>query len=319
MRVMFLGTDRIGEMCLRAVADSAHEIVLVITQPDRPSGRGMKIAPGVVRVASGELGMPVIQPESIKDSTVREKLEILKPDILAVVSYGEYIPSSIYEAPPHRAINVHPSLLPRWRGASPTRYALLAGDTVTGVTIQYLHKKLDAGDILLQETVKIEPDDDHGSLCEKLYPLGARMLVEALDGLERSGITAVPQDEAMVTRAPKIGKSDLNIDWSVSAVEIRNRIRAFSPEPGSRTSFREANCKLFGTSSNIRPSGEGHEAGTIVALSKEGPCVACGDGVLTLTKLQPAGKKAMDGGAFVNGYRPGIGERFTMVEEARDA
>jgi len=288
-------------------------------KPDKPSGRGRKITPGAVRLSAEKSGLPLLQPDSIKNPAIRDKIAEIEPDILTVVSYGEYIPSSIYNSPSYKAINVHPSLLPRWRGASPSRYALLAGDIVTGVTIQYVHRKLDAGDILLQEKIPIDPDDDHGTLCEKLYPLGARLIVDALDGLEKGAINPVRQDESMVTQAPKITKNDLIIDWSCPAIEIRNRIRAFSPEPGCRTLYRNDNCKLLAASAEIHRLEVASDPGTIVGISKSGLDVACGDAVLTLTRLQPAGKNAMDGISFINGYRPQVGERFVAIAESDDS
>ncbi len=318
MKVAFIGTDEIADVALRAVSESRHEIVLVITQPDRPRGRGRKIAPGIVKVTAEELGFPVMQPESIREARVKERLEETAPDILTVVSYGEYIPRSIYEAPPYRAINVHPSLLPRWRGAAPVRYALLAGDEVTGVTIQYIHKRMDAGDILLQEKVPIEPGDDHGSLSGKLHPIGARLLVTALDGLESSVISPVPQDPDNVTRAPKITKEDPWIDWTEPARQIRNRIRAFSPDIGARAKFRDKDCKILGVHPEISQLIESTEPGAIVEPTKEGPRVACSDGILTITRLQPAGKKALDGRSFVNGYRPEIGECFEGIRRGTE-
>lgn len=318
MRVAFLGTDRLGELALRAIYASNHEVVLVITQPDRPSGRGRKIKPGVVKLAAGELGIPLMQPEKVKEPVVQERLTELSPDILTVVSYGEYIPSRIYSAPPYKAINVHPSLLPRWRGAAPIRYALLAGDKVTGVTVQYLHKKMDAGDIILQKQVPIEPDDDHGSLCERLYPLGAEMLVSALNSLEIGAVTPVLQDENNVTQAPKIQKSDLWINWSRPSQEIRNRIRALSPAPGAKAFFRGENCKILKAVLEEEAVGESVEPGTIIDVRKKGPVVAGSECSLILTMLQPAGKKPQDGSSFVNGYHPETGEKFSGMPEEAD-
>ncbi len=319
MRVAFLGTDRLGELALRAVDASNHEVVLVITQPDRPSGRGRKIKPGVVMLASEELGIPLMQPEKVKELVVQERLTELSPDILTVVSYGEYIPSRIYEAPTYRAINVHPSLLPRWRGAAPVRYALFAGDKETGVTVQYLHKKMDAGDIILQESVPIEPDDDHGSLCDRLYPLGAEMLVWALNSLEIGAVTPVPQDENNVTQAPKIQKSDLWIIWNRPSREIGNCIRALSPAPGAKALFRGENCKILKAVLEEESVDESVEPGTIIDVRKNGPVVAGSDFSLILTMLQPPGKKPLDGKSFVNGYHPETGEKFSGMPEEVDS
>jgi methionyl-tRNA formyltransferase len=310
MRVVFIGTDDIGEIALRRLAESHHEIALVISQPDRPKGRGRKIEPGLVAAAANELGIPLIQPVSIKDEDARQRLTEASPDIIAVVSYGEYIPRKIFEAPKYGSINVHPSLLPRWRGASPVRYTLLAGDTVAGVTIQYLHKKMDAGDILLQEEIPVEPDDNHGSLCKKLYPLGAELLVRALDGLEDGTLTARPQDESKVTKAPKIEKNDLWLDWTKAADEVRNRIRAFAPTPGARTLFRNKDYKILAASKDLVEIDAQYEPGQVASITDEGPAVMCADKALVLTSLQPSGKKPISGRDFINGYRVETGETF---------
>ncbi len=311
MRVVFLGTDDIGEIALRALEESSHQVMLVVTRPDRPKGRGRKLVPGLVRLAAEELGIPLIQPESIKDEAARDAINDAKPDIIAVVSYGEFIPSSISETPPYGSINVHPSLLPRWRGAAPVRYALLEGDEITGVSVQYVHKRMDAGDILLQEKIPIEPDDDHGSLCEKLYPLGARLLVRAIDGLEADDIEPVAQDESQVTKAPKIEKDDLWLDWSRHAIEVRNRIRAFSPDPGARTMFRDDHYKVMAADKDTRSTEAQAEPGTVVELIDNGPVVVCGNGALLITSIQPPSKKPVSGRDFINGYRIEVGEKFT--------
>ena len=316
MRVVFIGTEDIGEIALKGLAESRHEIVLVVSQPDRPKGRGRKIEPGPVAVAANELSLPLSQPESIRDEVARQKLMEASPDIIAVVSYGEYIPSDIFQAPKLGSINLHPSLLPRWRGASPVRYTLLAGDEEAGVTIQYLHKKMDAGDVLLQEKITIEHDDDHGSLCNKLYPLGADLLVRALDGLEDGTITPVPQDESKVTKAPKIEKADLWLDWTKPADEVRNRIRAFSPTPGTRTLFREKDIKILAASKDILKSLVKFNPGQVESLSDEGPAVMCADKALVITSLQPSGKKPINGKDFINGYRIETGEIFGKRSDA---
>jgi methionyl-tRNA formyltransferase len=190
------------------------------------------------------------------------------------------------------------------------QYTLLAGDEETGVTIQYLHRKMDAGDILLREKIPVEPDDDHGSLCSKLYPLGAELLVRALDGLEGSTITPAPQDESKVTKAPKIEKVDLWLDWTKSAKEVRNRIRAFSPTPGARTLFRDKDYKILAASKDILESFVKFNPGQVASVSNEGPAVMCADKALVITSLQPSGKKPINGKDFINGYRIETGEIF---------
>ncbi|MFH1676754.1 MAG: methionyl-tRNA formyltransferase [bacterium] len=311
MRIIFIGTDAIGEIALRELIGSDHHVAMVITPPDRPKGRGRKIEEGPVKLVADEAGISVIQPESMKDESIGTALEEIKPDIITVVSYGEYIPSSIFTFPPHGSINLHPSLLPRWRGASPMRYVLLEGDSKAGVTVQYVEKKMDAGDILLQKEVEIGADDDHGALADVLYPLGAELLLLTLKGLQDGSIIPRKQDPEKITYAPKITKEDLVIDWNQPAVRVRNKIRAFSPSPGAVTIFRGEVIKLLSSDKEITPLfGLEDAPGTVAGFSSLGPRVICPDGILTITGLQPAGKKRLTGRDFVNGYKPEPGERL---------
>jgi len=305
-----MGTDSLGSIALKELVESRHDVALVITQPDRPKGRGRTIVPGEVALLTEAYRIPILQPETIKNPEVIETLGVLKPDIIVVVSYGEYIPRSIFESPQYGSVNVHPSLLPKWRGAAPVRYALLAGDDVTGVTVQYVHKKMDAGDILMQEVVFINPDDNHGTLCDNLYPLGARMLVDVLDGLESGTITPVAQDESKVTKASKIEKSDLWLDFMQPCEAVRNRIRAFAPTPGARIKFRNKDFKLLEASIFTGTIPGENEPGEIIDISDMGPVVACASGGLVFISLQPSGKKPQSGVDFLNGYSPEKGEKF---------
>jgi len=310
MKVTFLGSSDLGAIALRKLAESHHKVVLVVTIPDRPKGRGRKIEPEMVKMVAEEFGIPVIQPPSIKDPSAFQRILDAGADIIAVASYGEYIPSRIFEIPPFKSVNVHPSLLPRWRGASPVRYALLEGDPVTGVTIQYVDKKMDAGDILLQAETEIDPDENHGELSERLYKMGASLLIQALDALEKGEIVPIKQDESLVTMAPKIGKDDVWLDFSQPAFKVRNRIRAFSPSPGARALFRNLDFKILKASKEFRPFYEGSKPGEIVALVADGPVVACADASILLEKLQAAGKSVISGKDFLNGFRPNVGEVF---------
>jgi len=315
MRVAFMGTDHLAAVALEEIAKSRHEVVLVITTPDRPKGRGQVVVRGEVALLAEAYRIPVLQPETVKEPSVSEVLSVIKPDIIVVVSYGEYIPRSIYESPPYKSINLHPSLLPRWRGAAPVRYALMAGDEETGVTVQYVHKKMDAGDILMQKAVKIDPDDNHGTLCDKLYPIGAGLLLDVLDGLESGTINPTPQDETKVTKAFKIGKSDLWLDWSEPADRIRNRIRALAPTPGAKTIFRGKDFKILVALISKEPLTGTCEPGMIAGISGFGPVVCCGRESLILTSLQPSGKNPQSGRDFLNGYKPEVGERFEGMKE----
>jgi len=315
MRVAFMGTDHLAAVALEEIARSRHEVVLVITTPDRPKGRGQVVVRGEVAILAEAYSIPVLQPETVKEPSVSEALSAVKPDIIVVVSYGEYIPRSIYESPPFKSINLHPSLLPRWRGAAPVRYALMAGDEETGVTVQYVHKKMDAGDILMQRAVKIDPGDNYGTLCDKLYPIGAGILLDVLDGLESGTISPTPQDETKVTKAFKIGNSDLWLDWSEPADKIRNRIRALAPSPGAKTIFRGKDFKILAAMLSGELLAGSVEPGMIAGKSEFGPVVRCGGDLLILTSLQPSGRNPQSGRDFLNGYKPEVGEKFERRRE----
>jgi len=309
MRLVFVGTDDIGALALKEIIGSSHEVLFVISQPDRPKGRGKKITPGPVRQVADEYDIRIYQPESIREDVTRNAIIEASPDIMVVVSYGEYIPSKIFKAPEFGSINLHPSLLPRWRGAAPVRYALLAGDEVTGVTVQYLHKRMDAGDILAQVEVPIEPVDDHGSLCDRLHPLGAKLVVEVLDRFDKKGheIESYVQDEEKITQAPKITKDDLWIDWTRSAVDVRNKIRAFAPSPGARAQFRGELYKILRVE-DVNDYPNEPVPGLIYGIPY--PIVDCVDKGLKIITIQPPGKKPIDGADFRNGYRLADGEMF---------
>lgn len=321
MKVVFTGTDTIGARALKALVECPrHEVVFVITQPDRPRGRGRKLVEGEVKILANENLIPVLQPETIKSPEIIAAFDQYMPDIMTVVSYGEYIPKSVYNKPPKRSINLHPSLLPRWRGASPIYFALLEGDKETGVTIQYVAKKMDAGDILNQVIVPVSDDDNVESLSGKLYQPGADLLIKTLDEIEAGTQHPVAQDESesLVTYAPKLTPENQWIDWSGPAVRVRNRIRAFSPKPGARTNFRDKDFLIH--SAEIMPGlADSHDAGCIIAIEKDGPAVICGENSLLITSLQPSGKNVIKGKDFINGYRPEIGEMFTGKDAGTDS
>jgi methionyl-tRNA formyltransferase len=234
MRIIFLGTAELACPSLRAIAG---DVVLVVTQPDRPRGRQLQLAPPPVKVTARQLGLPVLQPARIRDAV--EELRRHQPDLIVVVAYGQLLPPSLLELPPRGCVNVHASLLPRWRGAAPIQHAILAGDTETGVTTMLMNEQMDAGDILLQRAVPIRPDDTTATLQHRLAPLGAELLVETL---RLPAWQPLPQDPARVTYARKLTKEDGRIDWTKPAVEIERLVRALNPWPGA---FTEDNGKLL--------------------------------------------------------------------------
>ncbi|NCC49753.1 MAG: methionyl-tRNA formyltransferase [Spartobacteria bacterium] len=302
MRIVFMGSDEIACPTLAALAASERdEVVAVITQPDRPSGRRRKLTPCALKAFATERKLPVYCPDKIGEEGMVERLRELAPDMIIVVAYGQYIPGSILAIPRHHAINLHPSLLPKYRGASPIQWAVANGDRETGVSILYVTAKMDAGDIILQERIPIGDEDTAVTMAHKLADLGARMILDAVDLHRQGTVPATPQDEAQAVTVYKLSKEDGRIDWSMDAATIRHRIRGFQPWP---LCFCEA------------PKGAGHflriykarledgagEPGEILDVHNDGPLVATGAGALRLLDVQPEGKSIMTGKAYLCGH-----------------
>lgn len=309
MRVVFAGTSAFAVPALEAVIAAGHPVPLVLTQPDRPAGRGLAAARSPVKQAAEHHGVPVFQPTSLKDESAQARLRAVDADLLVVAAYGLLLPQAALDIPPRGAVNIHASLLPRWRGAAPIQRALLAGDRETGVCIMQMDAGLDTGPILLREALAIAPDDTGGSLHDKLAALGARLIVAALDGLERGTLRPTPQPADGATYAHKIGKAEARIDWQRSAVEIERQVRAFNPVPGSATRLRGDEIKVWQAT---RAAGGGAQPGTVLRVGREGIDVACGNGAVRLTELQRAGGKRLLADAFLRGFALAPGDRFEV-------
>ena len=286
MRILFLGTAEIACPCLEAVYRlTGHELIGVITQPDKPRGRSLQLAPPPVKLTASKLGLPVLQPEKIREAV--EAVRAQQPDLIAVVAYGQILPKALLEIPPRGCINVHTSLLPRWRGASPIQSAILAGDPATGVTTMFMDEQLDHGDIILQRQELIRPDDTGATLHDRLASLGANLLAETLT------LPVWPrqtQNEAQVTHARKFTKADGRIDWTKSAAEIDRQVRAFNPWPGAFTDRDGTLLKIWKVE--------------LVAATTTGPdIVTTGNGALRLLEVQPAGGKRMPFAAYARGHK----------------
>lgn len=301
MRVVFMGTPDFAVPSLQRVAQSAHELVGVVTRPDKPRGRGQKLQPTEVKAAVDALGLgvPILQPESLKEPDFHAQLKDLKPDLFAVVAFL-ILPRSVLAIPPQGSVNVHPSLLPKYRGAAPIQWAIINGETETGVSIFQLSPRVDAGDLLLQEKVTIGADETAGALYERLKVMGAELLVTALDGVADNTLMPMPQSNEGVTRAPKLEKDDGHIDWALQADVIRNRIRGVTPFPGAFTLWRGQVLKIHQTSLS---ADQGEPGRVLMADPKLGVCVATGQGALRLDVVQPQGKKQMSGAEWVRGYQ----------------
>jgi methionyl-tRNA formyltransferase len=308
MRVVFFGSPEAALPSFAAVLEAGHEVVLAVTQPDRPSGRGMRIAASPVKTFAAERGIPVIQPERIRrEPAAFEAIRVAAADIHVVVAFGQIIPSSIIDLPPWKSVNVHFSLLPKYRGAAPVPWAILRGETRTGVTIFRLNEKMDEGDILTTAETGILPDETAGELETRLAGLGADLLTKTLSGI--SAIPPVPQDHSQATLAPKLAKEQGRIDWTAPGSEIERRIRAFTTRPGAYT-FRSGRrlILLRGGLAGL-PGTAAAPPGSVLAASGAGIDVACGDGSsYRIAELQPENRKAMDARAYAAGGRLTIGE-----------
>lgn len=304
MQIVFMGSGSFAVPIVRAIRNVPEDqLVAVVTQPDRPRGRGQALASSPVKDAMRPTGIPILTPEKVGD--VELDLRNLRPDLIVVTDYGQYIPSNILAIPPRHSINVHPSLLPKYRGAAPIPWAIANGDTMTGVTIQYVTKKMDAGDILLQQEFEIDPDETSVALEKRLAEAGAALLLRALDHIRTGHIHATPQDDARATQARKLAKADGKIDWNLPAESIRNRIRAFQPWPGTFCESPRGNLKII--RADMEPPFAGAAGGKPGTVA-EGPTVICGTGVLRLLEVQPEGKRPMTGAEAVSGRYFQIGE-----------
>ena len=304
MRVVFLGTPEFAIPSLKALA-SEHELVAVFTQPDRPKGRGRQVAESPVKTAASILGVPIYQPERIRRPESIELLRNLGAEIMVVVGYGQIIPQSIIDLPEHGILNVHASLLPKYRGAAPIQWAIANGETETGATIMQIDAGLDTGDMLLKAKTEIGADETAPELSARLAPLGAELLLDAIRLIAQGKAQREKQNDTEATLAPVLKKEDGLIDWSSSAPQIYNRLRGFTPWPGAYTSFRRMQMSIVAAQPREAP----HVAPGVLTVEKRRLFAGCGKNTtLELLQIQLAGKKAMSAEAFLNGYRPADNE-----------
>ncbi|WP_342323317.1 methionyl-tRNA formyltransferase [Kosakonia sp. BYX6] len=301
LRIIFAGTPDFAARHLDALLSSEHQIVGVFTQPDRPAGRGKKLMPSPVKVLAEEKGLPVFQPVSLRAQENQQIVTDLNADVMVVVAYGLILPKAVLSMPRLGCINVHGSLLPRWRGAAPIQRALWAGDAETGVTIMQMDVGLDTGDMLYKLACPITPEDTSATLYDKLAQLGPQGLIETLQQLAQGNAQPHVQDEALVTYAEKLSKEEARMDWTLSAAQLERCIRAFNPWPMSWFMIDDQPVKAWQAS--VIPTSVKAEPGTIVDASKAGIQVATADGILNLESLQPAGKKAMSAQDLLNSRR----------------
>jgi methionyl-tRNA formyltransferase len=310
LRVVYAGTPDFAVPALNALAQSAHALVAVYTQPDRPAGRGRALAQSPVKQRALDLGVPVLQPPTLKTPDAASALAAFAPDVMVVAAYGLLLPQAVLDVPRLGCVNIHASLLPRWRGAAPIHRAILAGDARTGVCIMRMEAGLDTGPVYRQEAVEIGARETTGALHDRLAALGARLLVETLDALEAGRTEATPQPADGVTYAHKIDKREATIDWSRAAPDLERLVRAFDPWPIAETRLDGEQLRVH--DAIALPGNADAPAGTVVAASADGIDVATGRGRLRLLRVQSAGRKPVTAREFLNAARGGtlVGRRL---------
>jgi methionyl-tRNA formyltransferase len=310
MRLIYAGTPEFAVPALEALIGAGHDIALVLTQPDRPAGRGMKSAVSAVKQAAQRYGLRLYQPASLKSPEEYLHLSRIGADALVVAAYGLIFPQAALDIPRLGAFNIHASLLPRWRGAAPIQRAILAGDTHSGVCIMRMDAGLDTGPIILEEAVAIDPAETAGSLQKKLAALGARLIGPALNAFADGCAQLRPQPQSGISYAAKISKAESLIDWRQPAIEIERLIRAFDPAPGARSRIHDSDLKLWGAQASAAPAED--TEGCILSISEEGVAVSCGKGVLRLSELQRPGGKRLRARDFLQGFALKPGDRFDV-------
>ena len=307
MKIIFMGTPDFAVPVLSALLDAGHDIVAVYTQPDKRSGRGKQLAATPVKRYAQDRGLPVRQPASLRPPQVQEELASHSPDVIAVAAYGLFLPAGTLEMPPLGCLNVHPSLLPRYRGPSPVASAILDGGPVTGVTVMKIDEGMDTGPIVARRETTIVPKESAQELTLRLFQMGASLLVEVLPAWERGEIQPCPQDDSQAAVTRRLSREDGEIDWGLDAVRIARQVRAYQPWPGSFTRWRGRLLKVIDASATESPDATPSPPGSVVSLPDRGIGIATGDGVLAVRRLQLEGRRVVDTAEFVQGYPDLVG------------
>jgi len=307
MRLIFAGTPEFAAAALAALIEAGHDVALVLTQPDRPSGRGMRLTPSPVKQLALQHGLSVLQPVALKDVEVQAQLAAANADVMIVAAYGLLLPSAVLTIPRLGCLNVHASLLPRWRGAAPIQRAILAGDPETGITIMQMGRGLDTGGMLLRAALPIADHDTAQTLHDKLAILGASSIVSALRQLELGTLQVQPQDDSAATYAAKLSKAEGSIDWRKSATDLARAVRAYNPFPVAQARLQAETWRIWQAQAAQRSEGV---PGEILQANKGGILVGCGEGALLLKELQKAGGKRLSASSFLVGNPVKPGDRF---------
>jgi methionyl-tRNA formyltransferase len=306
MKITFAGTPEFAVPALAALIAAGHDIVMVLTQPDRPAGRGMKLKASPVKVLAEQHGLNIFQPVTLKDQSVQDSIAATQADVMIVAAYGLIIPTVVLQMPRYGCYNIHASLLPRWRGAAPIHRALLAGDTETGVTIMEVVPALDAGAMVSKGIVPITDNDTTQSLHDALSVQGAELMVTAMAQLQATGhLPAVPQDEALVTYAHKLEKAEAAIDWHKSAIEISRQVRGFNPFPVAQSILKSEVCRIWMAVAQVGRANPGE-----VVSVQDGILVGTGEGLLLISEIQAPGGKRLNAQAFAQGHHLKVGDCF---------
>jgi methionyl-tRNA formyltransferase len=299
VRLVFAGTPDFAATALKALIAAGHTIVGVYSQPDRPAGRGRKLQPSPVKQVALDHEIPVFQPETLKTPEAQKQLADLNPDVMIVAAYGLILPRAVLDIPTHGCLNIHASLLPRWRGAAPIQRAIAAGDAETGITIMQMDEGLDTGAMLLKSLTAIEDSDTGGSLHDRLAELGGNAIIKALELLQKGELTGEPQNDELACYASKLSKTEGHIDWATDAKAIERLVRAFNPWPGTYTDLGDQRIRIHEARALVTTS-DGLP-GTVVQRDREGIDIACGNGTLRITRLQLPGSRAQSVNDLING------------------
>jgi methionyl-tRNA formyltransferase len=313
MRIIFLGSPAIAVIPLEALVRAGYQIVAVVTQPDRPAGRRNMLTPPPVKLAAERLGLPVFQPQTLRELAAVAHIAALQPDLGVVAAYGEILRKNVLELPPLGYLNIHPSLLPRYRGPAPVTGAILAGDPETGVSVMRLDSGMDSGPILAQQAVPLPPDARAGNFTMAMFELGSQLLLDVLPAYIHGTLIPQPQDHSRATFTAMLRKQDGQVDWRMPAVQIERMVRAYDPWPGTYTFWKGQQLKLLdvGVRPDLPPT---HPIGTLWSEAGQ-PLVTTGTDVLELRQVQPAGKRPMTGAVWLNGQRNAIGQQFDPPQE----
>lgn len=308
MKIIFAGTPHFAEKALQALLDKKMEIVAVLAQPDRPSGRGMQLKAGPVKQLAVQHGLTVLQPQSLKNEEIQQHLNKLNADVMIVAAYGLILPKAVLQIPRLGCLNIHASLLPRWRGAAPIQRSILAGDEQTGITIMQMDEGLDTGDVLLKKYCQIQENETSETLYEKLAVLGAEAITETLELLNQRKLIPLKQDNHLATYAAKITKEEAQLDWKQPASQLNRNIRGYNPFPGASTSINGTTIKIWQASVIEKLTGE---PGMVIKVGNNELVVSCGKDALSLETIQKPNSKSMPVGQFLQGFKIKAGDCFT--------